>query len=199
MIPQADLDILQAYAEVARPVIRKHFGKASCIAATRATARVLNRFDLAVQPISVVARAYNAAYRACEALHGRSPRSQAELQSWQDEEGAHIAQVGNPRRRDGSGHLVAWVGEHTLVDAAIDQLDRPEFGLRLPSVLLAQAGQDFPRGAPVVVGVEKGATVSYRAVDGPNWYSNTEYWWSDRLDQAVEEILEGMGQPVGDA
>lgn len=194
MIPQKHAEIIKSYADVARPFIQERFGKASCIAATRATVYAMQRLGLRAEPVSVVARVSNAHYWACRArVGGRSPESQEEFERWHERDGAYVAQVGNANGPDGSGHVVAVVEGHTLVDAAIDQLDRPEYDLRLPPVLIAQCRPDFRQRATVMVGVSEGAIVSYEAVDGDEWFARSEYWWSEDLGGVVDRIVRGMG------
>lgn len=198
MIPRTHVNILEAYARVARPRIKERFGVDSCIAATRITIQVAERFGLSAVPVSVVARAMNAEYMACEARFGRVPKNRREFDEWCEEYGAYVARVGDPDRSDGSGHLVAVVEGHTLVDASIDQIARPAHGLRLPPVLLAEARPGFRDGAPVLSGVGGGAIVQYQVAEEVDWYSRSEYWWSEWLGEVVEDVVDAMDvQPNG--
>lgn len=190
MIPQQHTRVIKAYAEVARPLISERFGSASCIAAARVTIDVMRHFGLRAEPVSVVARASNAQYWACRArVGGRPPESQKEFERWHVQDGAYVAQVGNATAPDGSGHVVAVVEAHTLIDGAIDQLDRPRYNLRLPPILIAQCQPDFRQGATVMLGVYGGATVQYDAVEENDWFRRSEYWWSEDVAAVAADVV----------
>jgi hypothetical protein len=119
--------LLERYAGVARPIIRADFSADSCIASTRITLAVCRAFGWRGAAVPTSLRVANRAYM--DLLAGTTDEATAEAL------GAKAVIVGDQPNGD-VGHLVAWIHRRYLVDAALDQVERPEFGLLVPGVLV---------------------------------------------------------------
>lgn len=187
-----ELETIRVFAEIARPIIRASYGPNSCIASTRIVIDVLTRFGLQVQPVSVMAEVWNRAYHECRIRAGRQVQSQEELDRWMATAGACVGRVGTDVPGEWSGHVVAIAGRRVLVDAAIDQANRPEWDIIVPGVLVTECGDGFLRCSPAVCQVNGGSWVTYRPTSGPgaNDFMRSEYWVRSSRNRGIAKQIE---------
>jgi len=174
-------DILERFAEIARGEILKEFGIDSCIASTRVTLEVMRSLKIPAKPLHVRLFAMNRAMaKNIDEFGYPDPET---LGHWCSEDGAHSVGVGYgapPGVEGWNGHLVAFVGTGYLVDASLDQVERPQKNLLVPVsgvfwTKINQAG--FITGKIPMIRVLPSAVLRYEVVvppdlgykDSPNW------------------------------
>lgn len=206
--------VLACYAQLARPLIMEAAPKRNnCVAATWITCKVLQRLGIGAEPLAVKLIVMNE--RRLQLLNGWMRAHPGEgwpplpvEQHWRDYEGAHELGVGygvDPDHPDYEpdgfdGHLVAWVPSRSvLLDASIDQCDRPEkFIGPMPGVLVMRAGADFRNGLEELTAKEGGAWLRYEAApELTDWQSGADWRWAfhryqrtvNAITNAIEEAL----------
>lgn len=174
--------LLERFAAVARPEIRRDHLPNSCIASTWITIEVMRQLGVAARALEVRLSVGNAAYRRLRDLFG-PPKTPTLLKQWAAEHGAYVVGVGFD---DGSvgigGHLVALVAEGFLVDASIDQTVDPPHGLNPPPVPWGVADPLFLSGARPLQRLDVGNLfveysqhpVASRYLDSYDWRHNQE-------------------------
>ena len=140
--------VLAHYTRLARPVLREYMTASSCIASTRVTLDVLHHFGLHGTPVPVVAIVLNPPAARLMYELGRYPEPEE-----QEPVGGWIVSVGYPKPPeevapdDWNGHLAAGVvmadGTPYLVDASIDQADRPARNIALPGVMVGPVSAEW--------------------------------------------------------
>ena len=107
------------------------------------------------------------------------PGTPGELPSWTSEPGVWSVGIGygiDPRDRRWPGHLVLRSGSH-LIDATIDQANRPQHGIVMPPMLLAPHVADEFWRAKKLLGVEiNDCQVVYEARPNDNSYLSSPVW-----------------------
>ena len=141
--------IVEAFAAVARPIIRGEYDIDSCIASTSIAVGVLRHFGLQVMPMVARMRAFNPAMGQC--LREAGPLDAHAFERWNCDQGARMVSIGYADGRGVSegywaGHLVALVERQLLVDASADQASRPNDSIYLPGVLVAPITPMFRAG-----------------------------------------------------
>jgi hypothetical protein len=121
-----------------------------------------------------------------------------ELRHWCETTGAWSVGVGyaeaEKRINGWPGHLVAYLPQHRiLLDASVDQANRPVRGIILPPVLtVPNIPSRFLNGDTRLVGSFNGMFLEYRHVPNETFRTTkdwTEYW---RIKDAVKRILKRM-------
>ena len=131
------------FAAVARPAILRDHTQDSCIASTWITIDVMQHLGIPADHLEVRLSVGNAAYRALVEQFG-PPTNSEQLESWERDHGARAVGVGFDQDTSGlGGHLVAVVSGEYLVDASIDQVADPQYGLVPPPVLWGRADPRF--------------------------------------------------------
>jgi hypothetical protein len=88
-------------------------------------------------------------------------------------------------------HVVALVEEQLLIDAAIDQANRPRWGIKFPDVVGAECDRNFLKGASMMVGAENGSWATYTYVPSARTYTHSPDWrLPERTADLVEEIVQ---------
>jgi hypothetical protein len=194
--------VVDAYAEVARPLMLEHMRPESCIAATRITVDVLAVYDVPARPCRVILSLHNRAWMELAERLGRPPTIDEQVGG-----PAWSVGVGVPGEPDDprivqrqvhapwDGHLVALaLSDTVLLDASIDQASRPQHDLEIPpSVLAMGVPEGFTDGKAQVVGERRNGAVvaySYRA-EGPSWEDAPD-WDPQRWGQVELAIIRAM-------
>jgi hypothetical protein len=195
------IEVVTAYAEVARPIMLWSWTPASCIAATRVTVNVLGAYGISARPYPVAAMVYNRAYMRLAARLGRWPEIE---EQHADPAGAWSLGVGvegdpdDPRwstRNGYDGHLVALALNDTLLlDASLDQASRPERDIELrPSVVVTECTPEFLKGEVDVRGeTRRGVVVVYRRRENPQPWEDTPGWQVTRHGPVEIAIVKAM-------
>lgn len=163
-------EIAEAFAEVARPIIRQAYHNFDpSIVGTRIAVDVFHRFGLRARALVVRKQIWNAAALepACEA------------QSAGDDEACIVfVGYGPGAVRPGylSGRLVAVVDHDILVDTVADEENLPDTGIELPGVLLHRASLAFLTGQSALYRSHSGCTVAYEANPDERSYVSSREW-----------------------
>jgi len=183
-------EILQRYAEVARPEILRDHTPHSCIAATWITIETLSRLEIRAEPLEVTLSVGNAAYKRLIGESGRPPRSREELDEWSSDYGADVLGVGfDPPAPGGIGcHIVAVVDGSHLVDASIDQASEPSTGIVLPGVHIGRVGLDFLRGRLQRLDTDDLFIEYKRKTDARPWQDSYDWRSNPQTESAVARI-----------
>lgn len=188
--------ILSKLAEVARPEILKDFRADSCIASTHIVIRVLKHFKLLYEPSVVRVHIYNPEFvRQVQA--GNLPPKNGSIHAWCEQTGAWSIGLGMAEgdrelaHGKWPGHLVALgVASRTLVDASLNQCDRPQHGIIMPSVFIATVTPAFVEGCDQVTFAINECIVVYgRVLDGPPFKHSPDWRDHKRVKRAVKAII----------
>ena len=193
--------VVSAFAQVARGQILQDFGETSCIGSTRIALDVFNSFGIRAWPLKVQAAIMNVAMQEnLERLEQAQDKRKEALEQVYKETGAHCMVIGEKKGDEDepgkwNGHLVAIVGSRWLVDASIDQANRPQRNIKLPDVLVAPLVNDFVTGKMnLAIERKDGLYIEYRAQpedkeswkDTPNW---TQRWQTKPVVNRIVAIL----------
>lgn len=187
-------EILQRYAEVARPEILRDHTPHSCIAATWITIETLSRLEIRAEPLEVTLSVGNAAYKRLVGEIGL-PQNREELDGWFNDHGADVRGVGfDPPTAGGiGGHVVALVDGSHLVDASIDQASNPSTGIVLPGVHIGVVGHDFLRGRLQRLDTDDLFIEYQRKVVPTPWRDSYDWGSNPQTESAVARIENLLG------
>jgi hypothetical protein len=187
--------ILRRYAEVARPEILRDFRADSCIASTRITIRVMREFGIFAEPLSVIFIVGNAEWRR-RIIENQEPwPDPKDIYKWCEMTGAWSVGVGNGRKREGGwpGHLVAYLPKHNfIIDASIDQANRPAKGIILPPVLIAQISPRFAAGEIALESTSKWMYLQYACAPNELFRLSKDWTEFQRIKPVVKRIMRHM-------
>jgi hypothetical protein len=132
--------VLSGIQAVTRKEMVSDFVENSCIASTRVVVNVLKHYGYDALPFPCQVYVYNKTFK--EHLEAGKKLFQGDaLIEWCKLTGAWSVGIGvyDPEKHfRETGHLVALIpGHNILVDASIDQANRPQHGIHLPQVLIA--------------------------------------------------------------
>jgi hypothetical protein len=140
-------ELTDALAPVARSVMLEHFTPNCCVATCRVLRRVFQHFDYDAEPVPCFVYAFNAAMVKLLSTGIRFPEDQKERSRFFALFGAWgvgiipASSAGNEKTHFG-GHVVLRVNR-LLIDASLQQVDRPEMKLHVPALIAAEPAQEF--------------------------------------------------------
>lgn len=174
-------------AEVAgrvRGAVRGRYAPDTCILTAAALLDVLTQAGIVAHPLTCGVMVVNRAYGERVEREGRFPQGREEVARWQAECGAHSVGVGyglDPIKvRPGwDGHLVVVAtdreGRRYLVDAALDQCDRPQHAI-VAGIVVADAPARWLAGRePLLVRLAEGLA-RYEARRRDTSYTASKDW-----------------------
>jgi hypothetical protein len=166
--------LLDMVAVAARAAVLARFERTSCIATTRVVIEAARYFGVDAHPWAVNVKVFNAAAwdLACQ---------QVDLTEWPPDAWSVSIHVDNGGDR--IGHLVA-VTRHDLIDASIDQAERPTHGIpHLPPIVadLPDSFDPAARSAYLGYQADDGVRVFYTP-SGSRRYATSSNWRRDRPD-----------------
>jgi hypothetical protein len=187
-------DLLDRLAPVVREEVRRDFLPNCCIATAAILRRVFRHFRFDSSPVPVEVAVRNA--RLVELLRrGCSvPADPDRMHHWFKSTGAYSVGITrdspNPFLGGGfSGHLVTRVAD-VLVDASLDQCNRPQHGIKLPPFIVTNIALDFEAGK-AQAGFVDGCEVIFQRLRGDNtWRTSPDWTNEDRARRAVNAIIE---------
>jgi len=96
------------------------------------------------------------------------------------------------------GHVVAHLPKHSLiVDASADQVDEPEKGIELPSVVVINSNRRFLNGEELLIGDCNGGCFQYKRTDNET-YREAEIWRDkSKTKHTRESICAGIERLLG--
>ena len=167
-------ELLDAICRLAavRHELLHHVSPDSCIETSRVVQLLLREEGLPAHVVPVEARVANAP--ATKFIIEGNARALRERQ-----DGAHVVIVGAPARPQPgrwAGHL-AVLCENVLIDASLDQANRPRHGILFPSPFVVQVGGGFRRaGGRALTHGEDGVLVEYIHHPRNRSYLQTPAW-----------------------
>lgn len=175
-------EIVQCYAETARPVILQFFPRNSCVASCRITMEVLRRFGIRGQvvPVSMIveAKAFELAFVTGGVdLKNRAHEVRSSRNGWE-------------------GHCIVIAGGY-LIDPSFDQCDMSDRGVAVPLYILVSpfASRIKPRSfqAELKLVTDSGVTLDVRYVPLSDWsFLGAPAWETDHIEPAIRMITEKM-------
>jgi hypothetical protein len=186
--------IIPRLVEVARQEILKDFRPDSCIASTHTVIRVLKHFGWVYEPVVVQAHIFSPAFVKVVAA-GNLPPKDGNLHFWCEQQGAWSIGLGlgeGPEdRHKWPGHLVAVNPvSRVMIDASLNQCDRPQYDIHLPPVFSSLVTEDFLLGLGEVAYDINGCAVKYVRVKEPAPFKHSPDWRDHkRVKRAVKAII----------
>ncbi|MBZ5619903.1 MAG: hypothetical protein LAQ69_14450 [Acidobacteriia bacterium] len=164
---------------VAKSALRRHFSEDSCINSTRVLFDVYRAVRISAEAASVRTRIYSPGFVNRAYREGRMPESAEEVHSWTLEPGVWSVGIGHGLdhgKNKWPGHLVLR-SEGDLIDATIDQANRPQHGIVMPPMLLLAHTPDAFWRAEDLLGVEvNDCQVVYESRPRDNSYLVSPAW-----------------------
>lgn len=181
---EAELRHIRAVAIGLRAAVLDRYSKSTCILTTAALIDALAADGIPATPLAVGVFLMNGTFYERALAERRFPEGGAELNGW-IAGGAWSVGVGygaeNPAKAVGrwDGHLVALVRGRYLVDASLDQCDRPQHGIAAGLVVEALGTPVLTtpavNGMRVQVGLQQGMAV-YELRPGDRSYERAPDW-----------------------
>lgn len=176
--------LVDAYSRIARKEIRKSFKVNSCIASTRITLRVFKYYGWRGHAVPVSLIVENEKFKTWRES-GLIKHSPPTDEAWS-------VAVGH---EDDIGHLVALVGRKYLIDAAIDQAERPHKNILLPPVFYQEAPNFLSDGGLMGTLVHLSARVFLAYLTAPHklvYQSSPDWLDENRTIPVASRIIELM-------
>ena len=125
-------EVIDAYVRLARPIMVKAIGRQSCIASTRITIEVMDRFGIPAEPApcKLIAQCEALMLAYVSGFNGEEKRAMSRKAK------SFVTRRVNPRDPGWCGHVVAVVEGKLWLDASIDQIHSPELGFEIPHEVL---------------------------------------------------------------
>lgn len=192
------LQVIEALAAEARPLILRYWRPDSCIASSRIGQLVLAHFGIRSQPLAVRVLIFNGPLWRRLARGDRPERGQVE-QLYQ-EDGSWSVGLGFPSGRPEGwpGHLILISSApKLLIDLSLDQASRPKRGIELRPLLRATTAP-FLRGEEELP-VQMGTTaLAYQAMPGERSYLSSPDWQdTGRHQRILPELIRRIEGRVG--
>jgi hypothetical protein len=185
--------ILWVIRDHGRAEILKEFRLDSCIGSTRVVCKVLDHFGYRAVPFGAKVHVYNPVMTKAMARGIKFPDSGSpELHRMLDLIGGWSVGLGEtPVDADPVGHLVALLPkEKLIVDASLDQANRPQKQIELPPVLIAHVDDDFIAGKSPDTLMYNGCKLVYHAEPGNTVYKQSGDWnIPNRTKHAIKAII----------
>lgn len=193
-MPKTPFDkVVDGIKAIARQEILKDFRLDSCIGSTRTVIRVLKHFGYEAQPFPCRAFIYNPAFVKAIERGERPPEDTIARSQWMDNMGAWSVGVGF--QPDDAvkyvGHLAAVLPERKLlIDASLDQANRPHKNILIPPVVVAKVTDEFLRSEDVVEYGVNGMRVVYEPrPEDRAWRESTNWNNSSQTKRAMKAII----------
>lgn len=185
--------LLDRLAPAVREEIRRDFAPNCCIATAAILRRVFRHFRFEALPVPVEVVIRNR--RMVELLKRgvKVPGDPARMREWFKATGSYSVGITResptPFKGGGfSGHLVVRV-QDVLVDASLEQANRPQWNLAVPPFMVSNIAPGFMEGKTQVGGVN-GCEVAYTLLTGDStWRSSPDWTDEDRARRAVNAII----------
>lgn len=185
--------VLRTIARVGRKIIREDFRADSCIASTRVVTRVLSHYGFHAEPRHVKVIIFNKIMLEYW-NKGQVPNNETPaFREFCDRTGAWSIGLGyeNPGQR-AVGHVVAIMPkELKMIDASLDQADRPHKGICLPCPFITGIGHEFLAGKSISDYNCPDGVIRYIPDFKNQTYKESLDWLAlQRTDRAVGRIID---------
>lgn len=189
--------ILKVIARVGRIAILQDFRKDSCIASTRVMTRVLDHYGFHAEPKHVKVIIFNKVMLEYWNKGQVPNRETQEFRDFCDSTGAWSVGLGyeQPGQKP-VGHVVAVLPEEMImIDASLDQANRPHKSIELPCPFITGIGSQFLAGESVSEYQCPEGVVRYIPDFENQTYKESLDWLVlQRTDRAVSRIVEFIGR-----
>jgi hypothetical protein len=189
------------------PIVREEMLKVCVPNCCIATCAVLKRvfkaegFEARALPVAVII----SNRKMVEALaRGESiPQADAEIRAWMDRLGAWRLGIVPESELESlargypgyGGHLVLTV-QNLIIDASIEQANRPEKAIVLPRFFVSEVSPQFLRGEGMMVGNMGDCEVVYRPLRDNKWRKSIDWTDERRYRETVNAILWRVRAPL---
>lgn len=184
------------FTRVARPVILDYFAPNCCVAATAITIGVFRALGIPARPCTCRVSIFNRAYVDRSQREGRIPQGLEETRAWCADGVSWAVGVGygaDSGEGGWPGHLMAVVAGSVLVDASIEQANRPQKDIVLPPVLAVPAPADFLlERSRFYLHSTDGGLVIYEPLADRSWRRAPDWVHRDRHERAIERIVDAL-------
>lgn len=181
--------VLRTIRDHARQEVLKHFRIDSCIASTLSVIRVLDHFGYRAEPLAVRTMIFNS--RFVNAINaGERPEN---FKDWKVKWNAWSIGLGVPKQGEACvGHLVAVLPkQRLLVDASLDQANRPNHDIILPSVFVSKVRREFLNTATeYAVYTVNNCVIRYeRDIENVTYLMSNDWNLPGRTDEIVSSLV----------
>ncbi len=201
--------LIDRLAPVAYPTMREEYRPDCCIAAAAILIRVFKECGYEAEPVPVTVEVYNEAMVKLLESGNPLPSDLERKRLLLDLTGAWgvaIAPADTPvvsplrdqRRPLGGGyggHLLLRVNEY-LIDATIQQAERPEYQIKLPPMIVACHAERLMRDGKLFLEVGT-CHVVYRRITDESYREATDWKRTKPFRQTVNKILQRIGASHG--
>jgi hypothetical protein len=186
------------------PVVREEMLKVAvpncCVATVAVLCRVFRHYGFEPRGLPVKVMVQNPKMVKLLASGVRIPEGYEAERRWFKETGAYslgiVPESALQSRMRGyeafGGHLLCHV-QDVLVDASLDQVNRPQHGIVLPPFIAVQVSGQFLSGDGMLLGKVNGCEVQYRPLRDASWRSAPDWKNERRYRETVNAILERAG------
>lgn len=169
--------VFYALARAARAAVLERYEASSCVLTTAVLIDLAADFKLPLVPLVVRAILGNPAFFDLVAAQGMP--NKPTMDAWVRDHGAWCVGLGYSEKTGQgrlNGHLVAMLNRRVLIDASLDQADRPQRDLRVGGPIVATMSRAMVlRSEPLVVPLARGM-VSYTLHERQDGYQHGEGW-----------------------
>jgi hypothetical protein len=196
--------LLDALSPVVRPAMLEEFTGNCSIATCRVLRRVFARFGYDAVPMPCAVYIYNAAMMKLFDNGMRIPEDMKERRRFLDLIGAWgvgiVPESARISETPGFGGHVVLSVERMLIDASLQQVNRPDKNLMLPAFLAFEPTPRFlgePRGQEIAVTLNSGDAITYKRITDYSFRTAGDWLrdgqpYSDVLKKIVRETRERL-------
>lgn len=192
--------LIDIYAEIAGPILLRHFSPDCCINATRVATEVLRFFKQDAKPLVVRVTVHNSTM--WRLLREQGLPESGFPPEWEAQGAWSVGvdgKVANDAGTQGySAHVVAYT-RGLLVDSAVAQFRRPLKGISVPDVIVAPVPPTFLAGQSTLLKKAGDCVVCYQLLPDEHGYENFPGWgWQfhEGNRRVAAEIIETMLQKM---
>jgi hypothetical protein len=171
--------LLPALSCHVRDVMLRYAAPNCCIATTAVLKRAMTHFHYTSTPVPVELFVENAEMMRAVDSGAVIPTTEPEREEWFEMNKAYAIGVTRNSPGDFAGHLVLAI-PGILIDASLNQCDRPLWNIRLPKMATIRTIPEFYEGKALAC-VMNGSRVTYRKIidsawrTAPDWTSELHY------------------------
>lgn len=188
-------DILERYASIAPTIIDAHFKTPDyCIGAAKIAVEALRYFGLTVEPLPVKVVIENAKWRKMlvewiEAGNKAKDLTRDVTGPWANEGGYAVGiGYGPPQPGRWDGHLTALIDNQYIVDTALRQANRPQYGIEMPECAIIGLPENFMAGGRHFCGESESGTLLFYEYND-NFLFKQAPDWKREYRSEVGEII----------
>jgi hypothetical protein len=191
------VDLLARMAPVVREEMLRVAVPNCCVATVAVLRRVFRHFHFETSPLAVTVTIRNAKMIEALTLGTPIPSDPEALGAWMQKTGAwaigicpESAQLAARQGYDAfGGHLVTRV-QDVIVDASLDQANRPQYKILIPPFMAVVISPKFLSGGHALAGTVNGCEIIYTRLTDSSWRTSPD-WTNERTYRdTVNRIIE---------